>query len=71
MNETMSFLLVAAVLAVGGAGLYLYKFEDDLVQDGGNESADSYNEDEFNEEITKSKSRTKGGKTKRNRQTNG
>jgi hypothetical protein len=71
MNETMSLLLVATVLAIGGAGLYIYKFEDDLVQDGGNESADSYNEDEFNEEITKSKSRTKGGKTKRNRQTNG
>ena len=67
MNETMSLLLVATVLAIGGAGLYIYKFEDDLVQDGGNESADSYNEDEFNEEITKSKSRTKGGKTKRNR----
>ena len=71
MNETMSLLLVATVLAIGGAGLYIYKFEDDLVQDGGNESADSYNEDKFNEEITKSKSRTKGGKTKRNRQTNG
>ena len=51
MNETMSLLLVATVLAIGGAGLYIYKFEDDLVQDGGNESADSYNEDELDEEI--------------------
>jgi hypothetical protein len=71
MNETMSLLLVAAVLAIGGAGLYIYKFEDDLVQDGGNDSSDSYNEDEFNEEITKSKSKTKAGKTKRNRPNNG
>ena len=40
-------------------------------QDGGNESADSYNEDDFNEEISKSKSRIKGSKTKRNRTNNG
>ena len=71
MNETMSLLLVAAVLAVGGAGLYLYKFEDDLVQDGGNDSSDSYNEDELDEEIIKSKPRAKGSKTKRNRTNSG
>ena len=70
MNETMSLLLVATVLAIGGAGLYMYKFEDDLIQDGGNDSSDSYNEDELNEEIIKSKPRAKGSKTKRNR-TNG
>ena len=67
MNETMSLLLVATVLAIGGAGLYIYKFEDDLIQDGGDELSDSYNEDEFNEEIIKSKPRAKGSKTKRNR----
>ena len=71
MNETMSLLLVAAVLAIGGAGLYIYKFEDDLIQDGGDESPDSYNEEEFNEEIIKSKPRAKGSKTKRNRTSNG
>jgi hypothetical protein len=71
MNETMSLLLVATVLAIGGAGLYIYKFEDDLVQDGGNESTDSFNEDDFNEEISKSKSRIKNSKTKRNRTNNG
>ena len=71
MNETMSLLLVAAVLAIGGAGLYIYKFEDDLVQDGGNDSSDSYNEDELDEEIIKSKPRAKGSKTKRNRTNSG
>ena len=71
MNETMSLLLVAAVLAIGGAGLYIYKFEDDLVQDGGNDSSDSYNEDELDEEIIKSKPRAKGIKTKRNRTNSG
>jgi hypothetical protein len=71
MNETMSLLLVAAVLAIGGAGLYRYKFEDDLVQDGGNDSSDSYNEDELDEEIIKSKPRAKGSKTKRNRTNSG
>ncbi len=71
MNETMSLLLVAAVLAIGGAGLYIYKFEDDLVQDGGNDSSDSYNEDELDEEIIKSKPRAKGSKTKRSRTNSG
>ena len=71
MNETMSLLLVAAVLAIGGAGLYIYKFDDDLVQDGGNDSSDSYNEDELDEEIIKSKPRAKGSKTKRNRTNSG
>jgi len=71
MNETMSLLLVATVLAIGGAGLYMYKFEDDLIQDGGNDSSDSYNEDELNEEIIKSKPRAKGSKTKRNRTNSG
>ena len=71
MNETMSLILVASVLAIGGAGLYIYKFDDDLVQDGGNDSSDSYNEDELDEEIIKSKPRAKGSKTKRNRTNSG
>jgi hypothetical protein len=65
MNETMSLLLVATVLAVGGTGLYLYKFEDDTVEDIDNESTDSYNE--VDEEFKEPKSRSKISKTKRNK----
>jgi len=72
MNETMSLLLVATVLAIGGAGLYIYKFEDESVQDGGNELSDNYNEDDFEEDIIlEPKTRSKGGKTKRNRKNSG
>ena len=69
MNETMSLLLVATVLAIGGAGLYIYKFEDESVHDGGsNESFDNYNEDDFEEDvILEPKTKSKGSKTKRNR----
>jgi hypothetical protein len=65
MNETMSLLLVATVLAVGGAGLYLYKSDDDTVEDIDNESADSYNE--VDEEFKEPKVRSKISKTKRNK----
>jgi hypothetical protein len=71
MNETMSLLLVATVLAIGGAGLYIYKFEDEGVQGGGNELSDNYNEDENEEDILEPKTRSKGGKTKRNRKNSG
>ena len=68
MNETMSLLLVATVLAVGGAGLYLYKSDDDMVEDIDNESADSYNEvDEEFKEFKEPKVRSKISKTKRNK----
>ena len=68
MNETMSLLLVATVLAVGGAGLYMYKFEDDMVEDIDNESSDSYNEvDEEFKEFKEPKVRSKISKTKRNK----
>ena len=40
MNETLSLLLATTVLAIGGAGLYMYK-SDDSDQVGG----DDYNED--------------------------
>lgn len=69
MNETMSLLLVATVLAIGGAGLYIYKFEDESVGDGGsNEYSENYNEDDFEEDIIlEPKTKSKGSKTKRNR----
>ena len=69
MNETMSLLLVATVLAIGGAGLYLYKFEDEIVEDIDNESDDSYNE--FDEEFKEPKIRSKPSKTKRNKSKGG
>ena len=77
MNETLSLLLATTVLAIGGAGLYMYKSDDsDLV--GG----DDYNEDtafSSNDEINdadnidndyyepKARSRVSKTKTKRNR----
>jgi hypothetical protein len=82
MNETMSLLLVATVLAIGGAGLYMYKFDDDFGHDNGNEVSDRYNEEDFNEEdfneedfdenaydeeIIKPRAKTRGGKTKTKR----
>jgi hypothetical protein len=86
MNETMSLLLVATVLAIGGAGLYMYKFDDDFGHDNG--VSDRYNEENFNEddlneedfdenaydeEIIKPRAKTRGGKTKtkRNRTNSG
>ena len=41
MNESMSLLLAATILALGGAGLYLFKSPDEN-QSGGE---DDYNED--------------------------
>ena len=77
MNETLSLLLATTVLAIGGAGLYMYK-SDDSDQVGG----DDYNEDtafSSNDEINdadnidndyyepKARSRVSKTKTKRNR----
>ena len=77
MNETLSLLLATTVLAIGGAGLYMYK-SDDSDQVGG----DDYNEDtafSSNDEINdadnidddyyepKPRSRVSKTKKKRNR----
>jgi hypothetical protein len=85
MNETMSLLLVTAVLAVGGLGLFMYKTSDNENAKGGsdyqedelfgNESfwgtSNEYDEDEEDYVIEPKVTRSRGGKTKRNKKSGG
>jgi len=79
MNETMSLFLVATVLAIGGAGLYMFKLSDESVQDDTNDLDNNYNEsifdnyDEYDDEIIEQpKTKSRGGsKTKRSRKNSG
>ena len=85
MKDTMSLLLAAAILAAGGFGLYMIKSpdgeqkggeeynEDSLFGSGSfwgsNKSDDDVEEDV--EDYYEPKVRSRGGKTKRNKKSNG
>jgi hypothetical protein len=74
MNDTLSLLLAASILAASGLGLYMYKSQDE-VQKGGEE----YNEiklfglsdEEEEEDYYVPRQKIRGGKTKRNIKTGG
>jgi hypothetical protein len=80
MNETLSLLLVTAVLAVGGLGLFMYKSTDDENVKGGSDyhedeifgndsfwSSNNDAEDVLEDDYVEPKPRSRGGKTKRNK----
>jgi hypothetical protein len=84
MKDTMSLLLAAAILSVGGLGLYMLKSqndEDDEQVDYGlgnlwGGSDEDFNSDEDfdfadEEEYYEPKRRSHGGKTKRNKKGSG
>ena len=84
MNETMSLLLVSAVLAAGGLGLYMYKSSDDSQKGGDDYDEDTLfdmtsiwntnSEDDVDSEepeIYEPKVKSRGGKTKRNKRSGG
>ena len=84
MKDTMSLLLAAAILSVGGLGLYMFKSqndEDDEELDYGlgnlwGGSDEDFNSDEDfdfadEEEYYEPKRRSRGGKTKRNKKGSG
>lgn len=78
MNDLNSLLLATTFLALGGLGIYMYKGQDDNKTQSGGEDTD-YNEDnswfsskneddeDNSEYVVETKTRTRGGKTKRSR----
>ena len=87
MNDTMSLVLATAILTVGGLGLYMYKNSDESQNGGDNYdedelfssknffSSDDDDSDAIEEDVSEvyepKVTRTRGGKTKRNKKSAG
>lgn len=86
MKDTMSLLLAAAILSVGGLGLYMFKSQNDDEYDDeqddyslgnlwGGSDEDFNSDEDFDfadeEEYYEPKKRSNGGKTKRNKKGSG